>query len=287
MRLKLLFLATVGLIFSFSCKKDANNPAFDLSSIAVGSYISITETVNLNLDFAEPTSVVSIKVKSVGSPVDKIDMFVVEGANTDATTWKFIKTVAYAGEGTELAATNAEIKAALGEDIKPGAQYTIYDRVKTVDGRTFDMTNISDNESAADYFMALRWTINAVAPFTGNMSGDYLVVEDGWDQLGGALVAGGVVDGPGANQITVTIYPNPDYGAIVYDPIIVDIEQATGVATVSPVHYADYGGGYDMTCSGGGFVFSATGTVDLTLNHYIGDPETGSLGNYRLVAVKQ
>lgn len=290
MKLKLFFLAVIAMLYSSSCIKDPMNPIYDNANLAQGSYLSITETINLNLDFQLETSSVGLKVKSVGSPADKIEMYVVMGSSLDATTWKYIKTVTYSGEGTELSATNAEIEAALGEDIQPGAQYTIYDRVITTDGRTFDMTNISDAESAADYHMAMRWTINAVAPYTGNMAGDYEVLQDDWADYGeGDIIVGAVEDGPAENQITLHVYPNlgayPD--AIVYDPIVVDIDPESGVATVNDVHYGDYGGGYDMSCAGDGYVFSATGTIDLTLNQYIGDPELGSQGSYRLVLQKQ
>lgn len=285
MRYKLLLAAAIGILLAGSCKKDTtNNPLDDPDKIEVGAYLSITETVNLNMDFADAASTASIKVKSVGSPVDKIEMFVVEGATLDATAWNFIKEVSYTGEGTELSATNAELKTALGADLQPGVQYTIYNRVTTTDGRIFDLTNAGPNVEAPDFYPAFQWTVSAVAPYTGNMAGDYEVSVDGWaDYAPGTILADAVEDGPGTNQITLHVYPNPDYGSPV-NPIVVDIDPATGVATVPAVVYGDYG--VLISAEGSGYVFSATGTVDLTLNHFVGTSDN-SYGNYRLVIIKQ
>ena len=79
------------------------------------------------------------------------------------------------------------------------------------------------------------------------------------------------------------VYPNPAFGTAI-NPIIVDIDPATGVATVPAVLYGDYGP--LISCEGGGYVFSATGTVDLTLNHFVDDP-SNSYGLYRLKIIKQ
>ncbi len=283
MKLKLLLAAAIGILFAGSCRKDTpNNPLDDQAKIEVGSYLTLTETVNLNVDFADPASTAAIKVGSVGSSVDKIDMFVVEGSNLDASTWNMIKTVAYTGEGTELSATNAELKAVLGADLQPGVQYTIYNRITTKDGRTFDLTNAGLNVEAPDFNSAFEWTVSAVAPFTGNMAGNYKVIQDDWqDYSVGAVITGAVDDGPGANQITLHVYPSPAFGTPV-NPIIVDIDQPTGVATVPAVVYGDYG--VLISAEGGGYVFSATGTVDLTLRHFAGATEYGT---YRLVIKKQ
>lgn len=285
MKSKLILIAAIGMVLTVSsCQKDSNNPLDDAGVVPVGSYLTLVESINQNVDFSDPASSVSIKVKGVGAAVDKVDMLVVEGATLDASLWKLIKTVSYTGEGTVLATTNGEISAALGADLQPGVQYTIYNRVTTVDGRVFDLVNAGPNVEAPDFASVFQWTVNAVAPYTGNMAGDYKVTVDTWvDYAVGTVLTGAVEDGPGANQITLHVYPNPDFGDPV-DPIIVDIDPATGVATVPAVVYGDYG--VLISCEGGGYVFSATGTVDLTLNHFQGTPDN-SYGNYRLVIIKQ
>jgi len=280
-----MFIAAIGMLFTISsCEKDSKNPLDDAGAVPLGSYLTLVESINQNVDFSDATSSVSIKVTGVGSPVDKIDMLVVEGATLDVSAWKLIKSISYTGEGTELSTTNGEISAALGVPLQPGVQYTIYNRVTTVDGRVFDLINAGPNVEAPDFASVFQWTVNAVAPYTGNMAGDYKVNVDGWvDYAVGTILTGAVIDGPGANQITLNVYPNPDFGSPL-DPIIVDIDPATGVATVPAVLYGDYG--VLISCEGGGYVFSATGTVDLTLNHFEGTPDN-SYGNYRLVIVKQ
>lgn len=284
MKLKLFSAAAITVLFGFSCKKDNNNPLHNDGQVPVGSYLSITETINQNVDFADPASSVGIKVKSVGAAVDKIKMYVVEGTTLDASQWNLLKTVQYSGEGTELSTTNADMKAALGADLQPGVQYTIYDQVITTDGRTFDLTNVGSNVESPDFYAAFEWTVNAVAPYTGNMAGDYKILVDGWaDWAVGTVLPAVVTDGPGANQITTTVYPNPLYGTSI-NPIVVDIDAATGVATVPAVLYGDYGP--HISCQGAGYVFSATGTIDLTLNHFVGDP-SNTYGNFRLVMKKQ
>lgn len=285
MKSKLMFIAAIGMLFTISsCEKDSKNPLDDAGVVPLGSYLTLVESINQNVDFSDATSSVSIKVTGVGSPVDKIDMLVVEGATLDVSAWKLIKSISYTGEGTELSTTNGEISAALGVPLQPGVQYTIYNRVTTVDGRVFDLINAGPNVEAPDFASVFQWTVNAVAPYTGNMAGDYKVNVDAWvDYAVGTILTGAVIDGPGANQITLNVYPNPDFGSPL-DPIIVDIDPATGVATVPAVLYGDYG--VLISCEGGGYVFSATGTVDLTLNHFEGTPDN-SYGNYRLVIVKQ
>lgn len=295
MKLKLLLITTVAMLFASSCKKDSKNPLYD-SLGKVGSYLSITETVNLNVDFAVSTSTASIKVKQVGADIDKIDLFVVKGSSLDVSTWAFIKTVPYSGEGTELSVSNAEIAAAIGEALAPGEQYTVYTRVTTKAGDVYDLVNAGPAVESPDFYSAFEFTVSAVAPYTGNMAGDYTVVRDDWaDYSVGNVIAAAIEDGPGANQITMHVYPNPDYG-IAINPIIIDIDPATGVASVPEVEYSNYGSvssPLNYSCTGygtdglAGYVFSATGIIDLTLKHFTTgrDPSTVT-STYRLVISK-
>lgn len=283
MKLKLFFIAAAAMFFAASCKKDSNNPLYD-SKGKLGSYLRLDETVNLNVDFATPTSTAEIKVTQVGADIENIDLFVVKGASLDVSQWSLIKTVAYAGPSTSLSASNAEIAAAIGEPLEPGQQYTVYTRIHTTAGDVYDLTNGGPDVEAPDYSSAFEFTVSAVAPYTGNMAGDYTVQQDDWaDYSVGTVIPAAVEDGPGENQITLHVYPNPEIGNAI-NPIIVDIDPATGVATVNEVEYGDYGGTI-IWAEGGGYVFSATGTVDLTLNHNTGDV-TQSYGTYRLVITK-
>ncbi len=288
---KLLIMLLLGVGFSIiisSCKKTETNPLLDVKNLSLGSYIAFAEKTSVTFNITDLASAeVSIKVNQVGSDIDKIGMYIVIGANTDTTTWAFIKTVPYTDSATVLSASATEVAAALGitlNDFTAGESFTIYDRIYTKNGRQFDITNINpDVESNSNYNMAFRWTTYVSCPFTGNMAGTYKVIEDDWaDWSEGDLVT--VEDGPGDNQINLEhVYPNPAYGNLL-NPIIVDIDPATGIATVPEVQYGDYGGGFIASCTGGGFVFSCAGTIDLTLDQFTASSD---YGNYRLVLQKQ
>ena len=96
-----------------------------------------------------------------------------------------------------------------------------------------------------------------------------------------------VIDGPGANQLDLSdVWPNPAYGNIV-DHLIVDIDPATGTATVPFVTFGDYGalataqGAYDNDVAG--YVFSCTGYITLTMKlTYNGVNQ----GNFKLILQK-
>ena len=95
-----------------------------------------------------------------------------------------------------------------------------------------------------------------------------------------------VADGPGANQIDLSaVWPNPAYGDIV-NPLIVDIDPATGTASVPLVTFANYGALATATNGSGsvaGYVFSCTGYITLTMAvTYNGS----SQGNLKLVLQK-
>ena len=283
----ILYIGIAGVVIFSSCKKSSSyNPLLDVNNLAVGSYISFAEKTSVTYNITDLANAeVSVKVNQVGSEVDKIDMFVVEGADSDPASWKLIKTVQFSGDGTVLSATANEVAAALGltlDDFAPGTSFTIYDRIHTKDGRQFDISNINpDVESNSNYSMAFRWATYVSCPFVGPVGGTYKVIEDGWaDWSPGDLVT--VEDGPGDNQINLQhVYPNPDYGDLL-NPIIVDIDPATGIATVPEVEYGDYG--VLISCVGGGFVFSCAGIIDLNLEHF---QKLGSYGVWRLTLQKQ
>ncbi|HRI19438.1 MAG TPA: hypothetical protein PLA68_00730 [Panacibacter sp.] len=281
----LLFIAACSSAL-FSCVKgDSTNPLLSVDQLEVGSYISFIEKTNITFNIADlDNSVVSFSVNKTGSDVDHIDMFVVQGANSDPSTWKLVKTVPYTGDGTVLSASATETATALGitfDNFDPGGSFTFYQRITTTDGRKFDVTNINSQvESNSNYNMAFRLTAYIGCPFIAPVGGTYEVIEDGWEDWGaGDIVT--VEDGPGENQISLSgVYPNPDYGDPV-NPIVVDIDPATGFATVPDVEYGDYG--VLISCNGSGFVFSCTGTIDLNLDHF---QAAGDYGVYRLVLHK-
>jgi hypothetical protein len=289
---KLFYILTVIItVIAFNaCKKKGGevNPLSDRSLLGDGSYITLDKNINLNLDFSQlATSTVGIQVTQYpdGQPVDHVDLFVTPGASYDTTEWHKVKTVPYTGAGTVLSATGAELTTALGVDpstITPGSSYTFYTRIVTKDGYSFDVNTTGDNGGGGlvtgpFYFAAFSFTVYVVCPYTGSAAGTYKVVRDDWeDWLPDDLVQ--VTDGPAANQIDLSqVYPNPAVGGVVVNPLIVDIDPATGTATIPSVVFGHYSN--DYTADGGGYVFSCTGVITLTLN-ISGDP-------YKLILQKQ
>jgi hypothetical protein len=278
---KILFVISImGLIaFAISCKKtEGVNPLADSNNLGKGAYITLAATTNLNLNYASiATSTVSIKVDQYpnGNDVDKIKVYVVKGSNSDPAAWKLIKTVTYTGAGTVLSATGTEIATALGTtpaNLSPGNFYTLYNQVITKSGETYDISNTySLIEGNSNYNMAFRWTAYVVCPFVGPVAGNYKVIRDDWaDWSNGDIVQ--VLDGPGANQVNLSnVWPNPAYGNLV-NPLVVDVDPATGTAKVHKVNFGDYGGGYNMTAVGtgandvAGYVFSCTGFITLNMS---------------------
>ncbi len=278
MKKTIKYCCIFALIILASCKKTEDlNPLGDVVNLGVGSYITLAESVNVNLSFDTPSSEVSIKVDEYkgGGEVASIDMFVVEGSNGDPAAWKKIGSFPYTGPGTVLKATSQEVATALGvavSELAPGNFYTFYNRVITKDGKTFDLSNtLGALENNSNYNACFRWQAYITCPFTGGMEGTYTVVRDDWaDWAPGNKVQ--VTDGPGPNQIDLSqVYPNPAYGDLV-DHLIVDIDPATGTASVPTVTFGSYSPlavAEDAT----GYVFSCTGYITLSITlTYNGSP---------------
>lgn len=284
MKLKFLIAIALVTLFAGSCKKDSKNPVFD-NNLEVGSYLTLDSTLNINFNTTDLSDKVGVFVGSVGEAVDKIKLFVVDNSSANQN-WKLVKTIDYTGDGTEVSATGNEIATALSyaqSDFIPGTTLTLFTQVITKSGKTYDINNGGLNIEAPDYNSVFRVTIYIVCPFTGGIAGDYKVIEDDWaDYSAGTVITGAVEDGPGANQISLHVYPNPDIGTPV-NPIVVDIDPETGSATVPEVVYGDYGG-TSASISGSGYVFSCTGTITLTLDHNYGGTVYGGL---KLILQKQ
>jgi hypothetical protein len=293
MKKTIKFLGLLSLLFVLSCKKSGEqNPLADVANLGSGSYLTRLADVNLNFSYNVPASLVSIKVDQYGEDIDKVDLFVVKGSNSDKTSWKKIKTIPFAGSGTILSATSQEVATALGvalTDLSPGNFYTFYNRVTTKSGKIYDLTNTQGAlESNSNYNSVFRWQAFVTCPFVGPVAGNYKVVYDGdWqDWSTGDIVK--VTDGPGPNQINLSqVWPNPAYGNVV-NPLLVNIDPATGSAKVPLVTFADYG--YLAKAQGAGagdvagYVFSCTGFITLSMNVTAGGSPQGAL---KLILQKQ
>jgi hypothetical protein len=281
---KLLILITVVGIFGLtSCyKTDPSNPYSDVDNFAIGSYLTLVEELNLQVNSSDlANAFVGITVDQYGSPVKEIKLYISDGNASDPANWRPIKTVPFTGTGTEVSCTGPDMAAALGFDPKPGVSYTMINQIITEDGRTFDLSNTSGEfESQSSYNMAMRWSVAVVCSFDAALSaGDYQILVDTWqDYSPGDVVEDAIVAGPGSNQLTMNVYPQPAYGSPI-NPIIIDVDPATGNATVAKVEYADYGTGTNFSAEGSGIVFSCTGFISLSLVHSAGST---TYGTYKL-----
>ncbi|MBA2563028.1 MAG: hypothetical protein H0V14_08985, partial [Chitinophagaceae bacterium] len=82
--------------------------------------------------------------------------------------------------------------------------------------------------------------------------------------------------------------PRTPYGAENKKDIVIDVNAATGVATVETQVYGDYPGAPDIQVSTGGganFAFSCIGVITLNLNHF--SPDFGDQGDYTLTLKKK
>lgn len=272
----LLFLA----IFSFSsCIKE--KPSLYQNSV-VGAYLSFiggTSASPAKLEYSTiATATASIMVKNVGSPADKINIYL--GTSSDKSTWKLIKTVSFA-DSTTLSVTGAEIAKVLGvapSALTPGNTYTFYNEVVTKDGRLFSAANTADDfQGQNSYKMAFTWQATVFCAFNQSVfTGSFKVVKDGWQDFSvGDLVA--VSPGPLATQITIIAYPAPQAGGTNRKPIILDVDPATNKVIVKKQIYGDYPpGDFDVAAQGTGTVNSCSGTISLSLTHSEGSAVFGT-----------
>lgn len=282
---KIILLFVIGAAGLFSCEK--TDLLSNYNNYEIGSYLNLVSADNLTLDASDPAAtIVQIKVKPVGSPLEKINVYVVPGGpDGDKTNWTFVKSIPVTDSLITLSVSGTELVTALGlpiSAIEPGAQFTFYNETVTTDGRTFDASNTEDDlEGQPAFNSAFNWTTTAGCPFTNNFNGNFTIALDEWDGNNGGTIE--VVPGPGENEITLkTPFP---FSSNAKD-VIVSIDPLTGVATVAKQAYGDYPGfpGLSVTTIGtSNFVFSCTETIDLTLNH---TSPAGDFGNYRLLITK-
>lgn len=284
-------ITTASILFLFGCKKGDINGAFESQS--TGSYLTKVAIGNKIINYASIGSAkVDVTVKEYGHPIDKVKIFVSTGsATTNTASWKAVKEVSYTGSDLKLEVTAQEIATALGVPINsltPGTSYTLYNQVHSKDGGSWDISNMNSTfYGGPNYNMLMTWDATVICPFTGNMAGNYRVIEDAWiDWLPGDIVP--VTDGPGANQVNLSqVWPNPAYGTIV-NPFVVNVDPATGTATItSGVTIGDYSAyGYTFVTGTGstGYVFSCTGDIKLTAR--MSAPPFGDQGNLKLTLKK-
>jgi hypothetical protein len=278
---RLLYAGLLLAGVAFSCSKTEDVVLADVNNLGRGAYVTLEKTTNLNIDYANlANAVVSIDVKPYGPlEVEKVITYVSTNNTTATTTWKKIKEFPMtAGQASTLRVTAADLATALGRqprDLAPGNQYVIFNEIITKDGKKFNIANTNgDLESNTGYRASFRWTATVVCPFEKAPfdSKIFTVVQDGWeDYVPGDQIE---IKVTGASQITlVDCYPT----GFNHKDVVVDVNAATGAATVPKVAYGSYSRtGTIYSCEGGGYVFGCTGIVDLTLTHTGGGSNFGA-----------
>lgn len=290
-KINIITITTVALLFTFqACKKKEVLGNFD--SLNVGSYVTLEKTNKTTIDYSRIGSEsVSIDIKEYGSPIAKVIVYVTQGnANLNKSTWKKIKEYQYGGGTLTLNITASEMATALGittAAMNPGSNYTLYNEVVTKDGVTYNAVNtVGALASNPNYKAVMTWAANVVCPFVSSgFAGNFRVREDEWQDWGVGDVV--TVTAATSNTISLRVYPNPAYGTAIAD-IVVNINPATGAATVTNQKYGRYGSTEVAVTSVGtsNFVFACTGTIDLRLNHHVPGSTTSSYGSYWLRLTK-
>lgn len=287
---KIIFIALSGSMLLFcanSCRKSNING--DSKSLIEGAYLTLESHGNDSLDYKNlNASTITFTVGSKGVPVASVNVFVVLGQNLDTTAWKLVKTLPYS-DGLVISVTGSDLATALGVDgTAINTDLTIYTEAVTKDGRTFSIGNTpSTYNSFPAYNMAFQFTVhlfNYVCPYDQSyFTGTFAIVTDGWsDFKAGAGIA--VVGGPGANQITLTLYPAPGVGSNRKN-IIANVDPATDSLTVAKQLIGDYPGDPNFSVQGTGFLSACSGLISLTLDFT--SPADGDDGTFTVVMKKQ
>jgi hypothetical protein len=288
------------LLFTVSSCKKTDGPVNPLSSInnfKIGSYLVLDKTISENLDYSKiATATVGVTVHqySGGEAIDHVDVFASTSFDYDTTKWKMVKTVPYTGTGISITVTGTELAKAYGVSttaLTPGSSYTIFNRIITKSGARYDVNTTNDNGGGGlldgpYYNGSFHFAANVVCPYVSSMAGTYKVITDDWqDNAAGDIVT--ITDGPKANTLDLSgVWPNTS--APLVNHLIINIDPATGAATVPKVTFEDDGKyGTAIATDGAGYAFSCTGKITLTINVTLSNPAYGDQGAFRLILQKQ
>jgi hypothetical protein len=192
------------------------------------------------------------------------------------------------GKASDITITATELATAFNLPggaayLSGGDNFTFFTSAKLKDGRVFTAANSATSISTGtNSSFTTTFKLFVSCPFvTDDAVGTYTLVTDPGEWATEADHQVEIIAGPGANQVTLKDalgYPQA------FD-MIVDVDPATGVATVAKQKTFDFdfwdpASGYGIgSTAGGGFFFSCSGflTVDLTWT-----VSAGSFGNYKL-----
>lgn len=310
----LLFAITGGL---YSCTEKFVND-FDgfVEGLTTGSYLQGKASFDAGtntwtdqsllgntLDAANLASArVGVRVRPWGDPISTVNIYVVRNTEANQANWKFIKKITLNAGDTayfDIYVTAQEIATALNLQLNantgnfaPGSIFTCYVEVITAAGKKFTTNNSNFTGTGANfYYPIFAFRASVVCPYiAAQMPGNYRVVEDGWDDWPVGTILNNIVSATTATSLSLlNVYPNPAYGGNNPQPVLVNINATSGVATVTNQTYGNYGATpVAVTTQGSGnFVYSCTGTITLLLRHHVPGNPGLSYGNYQLTLKKQ
>ena len=279
----LFYTALVAITMS-SCQK--GEVVQDVNSLSIGSYVTLVTAGNNIIDATNLAgSKVSASVKEYGSAQEKLIVYVTKAPQTnDKTLWKKVKEYTNNGGTYNLEVTGQEIATALGTTPGPGETYILYNQVITKDGRKFDVSNtLPDLATVGQYNLKLTWNAVVVCPFVpAQATGRYTITRDGWD---GAVGQTCNIVGSTGKAVVTYLFPYAETPGL--NPVTIDVNAATGAATITKQTYGSYGPGFEnFTCEGtGGFFFSCKGDFTINLTHKL--PNGSNYGTYPITLKKQ
>ncbi len=252
------------------------------------------------------TTRVGVRVRSWGNdPVVTANIYVVRNTNSNQSAWRFIKKYTIADGDTsyfDIYVSAQEIATALGLQLNvnagnfaPGSIFTCYVEAVTKAGKKYTVNNSNFTGSGANfYYSVFSFRGSVVCPFNpAVMPGNYVVVTDQWEDWSpGDVISSPITATTATSMTTQGIYPNLAYpGANSPQPVTINVNASTGVATVTNQYYGRYGNTqYAMSTAGtGNFIFSCTNPVVMTmlLNHHAPGAPTVTAGQYWLTLRKQ
>lgn len=263
-------------IFFVSCRKEDNPILPDLIRVPL-PLITLDPSGDASVSAQDVAGfdgkiVVDLYFKN-DVPPQKFDLVIIK--NGDPSTVKKIK------EGitsfpTTVNFTGAEILAAFGT-AQEGDQFSIGADATSAGGQKFEAFPLTGTSYGASILgqpgsSPIVQLLVLCAFDKNSFNGNYTVTQDDWADFElGETVA--VKPGAGDNQLSITAYPSPAFGTN-RKAMIVDVDPATSIATVTEQVIGDYDGAPPgATIRGTGAVNPCGDRITLTLTFNIGGDE--------------
>lgn len=267
-RIKISLVFSFLVLLSISCNKDLDKQAYVMKNTDTGGVLpNVTFLAGKNFDFGdmENTFLSFIADAAIAGDWTFERMVISKSLNGGDTV--IHKELLPAEMPLKMDITPSNAVEGFGIDAEDIAGGDYIDWIFMLE---FADADIKFNDNALDELFP-DFRSYFVCSFDANSTiGTYQVTSSVWEHNTGTFE---VVAGPGENQVTLIDFLG--HGAMDgnnYD-IIVDVDPASGQATVEPQLAWDsdnYGWGYGpITGEGGGYVLSCSGTISLDLTYCV------------------